>query len=209
MQQMKQPSDLLKRLIAHRAKATPEEVGQLRQQAAQADFCHDLLEVDEVLWGGFWHFDVISPGYSLPAVELNLLRGMRLDHTWPEGTSVEQYLADLRRAIMQPQAGLWTLLVVGEPCAVFVARGQPMMTVVWYCGTTGQLHAGYRTTKFRGDSIEGAVEQRKMMSGAATFSPKKSPDWLEQAIAEKNEVEPNGLAAYLDMEILRWRQQMA
>ena len=205
---MQQTSDLLTRLIAQQAKATPEEVAQLRQQAAQANFCHDLLEVDEALWGGFWHFDVISPGYSLPAVELNLLRGIRLDHTWPEGTTVEQYLANLRRAILQPQAGVWTLSVLGEPYAVFVAWGQPMMTVVWYCETTGQLHAGYRTTHFAGDRMEGAVAQRSLADEPGRHSPPENPTWLDQAIAEKSEAEPNGLAAYLDIEILRWRWRL-
>jgi len=206
---MQQTSDLLTRLIAQQAKATPEEVAQLRQQAAQANFCHDLLEVDEALWGGFWHFDVISPGYRLPAVELNLLRGIRLDHTWPEGTTVEQYLADLRRVILQAESGVWTLSVLGEPCAVFVAWGQPMMTVVWYCETTGQLHAGYRTTHFAGDRMEGAVAQRRMEAVPTGFLQKKSPDWLEQAVAEKDESEPRSLAARLDAEILRLRQRMA
>ena len=206
---MQQTSDLLTRLIAQQAKATPEEVAQLRQQAAQANFCHDLLEVDEALWGGFWHFDVISPGYSLPAVELNLLRGIRLDHTWPEGTTVEQYLANLRRAILQAESGVWTLSVLGEPYAVFVAWGQPMMTVVWYCETTGQLHAGYRTTHFAGDRMEGAVAQRRMEAVPTGFLQEKSPDWLRQAIVEKDEIKPRSLAARLDAEILRLRQRMA
>ncbi|MCB0153859.1 MAG: hypothetical protein KDF65_03615, partial [Anaerolineae bacterium] len=215
MQQVQQTNDLLSRLVRRPVKATPPEMTQLQQQAAQADFCGELLTVDEPLWGSFWQFDVISPGSRLPAVELNLLRASRLDRTWPADTTVEQYLADLRKAILQPEAGVWTLPVAGQPCAIIACyRGSgnpkskiqnPKLTVVWYCGTTGQLHAGYRGAHFAGERLEGAVEQRRVEAAPNEFSQEQNSPWLSQAVTEKDESEPHRLAARLDTEILRLR----
>jgi hypothetical protein len=104
---------------------------------AAAPFSTALLEADEALWGGFWHFDVIAPGYLLPAVELNLLRAIRLDQSWPPETTPAQFLADLRQAILDPQAGLWRLSLAGTSCFVAATPGPPagqeLITVVWYC----------------------------------------------------------------------------
>ena len=113
--------ELVNQLIARSKKATAPQLARLAAQAGAAPFAADLLEVDEPLWGGFWQGDVIAPGYRLPAVELALLRAMRLDATWPEGTGVAQFLADLRQAISDPQAGVWLLAVAGEPCVVFAS----------------------------------------------------------------------------------------
>ena len=167
-------------LIIRSKKATPQQLAQLVDQARVAPFVDDLFEVDEPLWGGFWQGDVIAPGYRLPAVELALLRAMRLDATWLEGTSVAQFLADLHWATSQPQAGVWTLAVAGEPCVVFaapfnVARSmlnvKPLATVVWYCATTERLHAGYRATIDMLNFV-GAVEQRPPnFIGARHFDP--------------------------------------
>ena len=171
---------LVSQLIIRSKKATPQQLAQLVDQARVAPFADDLLEVDEPLWGGFWQGDVIAPGYRLPAAELALLRAMRLDTTWPEGTSVAQFLADLHWATSQPQAGVWTLAVAGEPCVVFaapfnVARSmlnvKPLATVVWYCATTERLHAGYRAA-IDSLSFVGAVEQRPPnFIGARHFEP--------------------------------------
>src|SRR5687767_153880 len=136
---------LIKQLADQARKVPPAPLARLVAGVGTAPFVTDLLEVDEALWGGFWHFDVISAGYRLPALELALLRATRLDHTWPDDTGPAQFLADLQRAIQHPQAGIWTLRWAEEPWAVFAAQlGQPWITVAWYCATTGRLHAGYR-----------------------------------------------------------------
>jgi hypothetical protein len=167
-----------------------------------------LLEVDEPLWGGFWQGDVIAPGYCLPAVELALLRAMRLEATWLEGTDVAPFLADLRQAISDPQAGVWVLAVAGEPCVVFASLssqkpvvssqkseggrrsavgGHVLATVVWYCATTERLHAGYRAPPASLNFI-GAVEQRPLRTSDATHLASASklestqPNWLKQSL---------------------------
>jgi len=212
----------LRHMVGHQVRATPQQLAQIAGHVATAAFTGELLEVDEPLWGGFWHFDVISPGYRLPAPELAFLRATRLDDHWPEGTSEAQFLADLRQAITHPQAGLWTLAVAGEPCAVFAASsGRPLasnrfspdtrqpalVTVVWYCATTGCWHAGYRTFA-RSLHFEQAVVQRKLEITADPTAENKGSSWLAQVVEEKWVAEQNGLAGRLDLEILRLRLQM-
>lgn len=210
-------------LITQAKRAVPPQLDWLVAQVSSAPFAEDLLEVDEPLWGGFWQGDVIAPGYSLPAVELALLRAIRLDGTWPEGTSIPQFLADLQQAISDPHAGVWVLAVAGEPCVAFVSRGQssavggqPLATVVWYCATTERLHAGYRTP-LETLGFGEAVEQRPLAfldSRPLGSSPSQDSQssWLERA-AEQAKIgsgQPSavggpGLAARLDAEILRLR----
>lgn len=59
------------------------------------------LEVDEALWGGFWHGDVISPGYTLPALESAFLRETRLTESISLPTPAD-YLAALQQALKTP-----------------------------------------------------------------------------------------------------------
>lgn len=221
----------VRKLIIQAKRATPERLDWLVDQVSPAPFAGDLLEVDEPLWGGFWQGDVIAPGYSLPAVELVLLRAIRLDGTWPEGTSVAQFLADLHRALADPQAGIWTLFVADEPCVIFASfggqglgigsqssavGGQSLATVVWYCATTERLHAGYRTPLETFNFSE-SVEQRPLAflasrpPGSASHQASQS-SWLEQVAeqakiggVQQSAVGGPGLAARLDAEILRLR----
>lgn len=200
------PSDLVSELITRQIKAAPAQLAELAGQVVIAPFASDLLEVDEPLWGSFWQGDVIAPGYSLPAVELALLRATRLDHTWPEETSVAQFLADLRQAISHPQAGIWTLTLAGEPWVVFAAKiSQGLITVVWYCATTERLHAGYRTAA-KVLQLAGAAEQR-----APEWIYQQSTeielvlDWLQRVVEQVDETGARSMAARFDAEILQMR----
>lgn len=211
---------LLHRLVVRQIRATPEQLAQIVEHVSTAPFVAALLEVDEPLWGSFWHFDVISPGYTLPAVELALLRATRLDGHWPEDTNVEQFLSDLRQAMMHPQAGVWTLALAGEPCAVFAApisvdrlmlnvQRQNLVTVVWYCATTGGLHAGYRAAA-ESVHFDGAIEQRApefaQQDQAAVVG---ESDWVAPVVEQMADEQVPSLAARLDLEILRIRSKSA
>jgi hypothetical protein len=228
------------------------ELAQIIGRVSAASFATDLLEADEVLWGSFWHFDVISPGYRLPAVELALLRATRLDGHWPPNTSIEEYLADLHQTIRHPQARLWLLSAAGEPCVVVAAptsqaaggvrgvsslfpttstdetqyeigatvdkkeqvasknpeskiQNPELATVVWYCASTGQLHAGYRTTTRSLHATETVEQYLPGNEGQAEGKMDVPPSWLVLT-AEQDEVKADSsLAARLDAEILRWR----
>lgn len=245
-------NQLLTELVQQRRQATDEQLTQIITHVATAPFVEAVLAVDELLWGGFWQFDVIAPGYQLPAVELALLRAIRLDQTWPEGTTVEQFLAELRTAMRDPQAGVWTLPVGGEPCLViagtgrqegageqgsrgaenFVTRHSSFVTphasrslakppygthhaphithhaslLVWYCATTGRLHAGYRAKHVNWTGIDGVVMQRGPTAAGDLTTPVQSEQsWLVQVVEAKAQTDLPDLAARLDLEILRLR----
>jgi hypothetical protein len=189
---------------------------QIVNHVAAAPFAEDLLAVDELLWGGFWQGDVIAPGYRLPAVELALLRAIRLDDDWPEGTTVSQYLADLRQTILDPQVSIWTLTAAQQPCLVFAAPVENLkseieslksITVVWYCASTGRLHAGYRTIAEE-FNLGDAVKQRGLES-ISELKPtsKEKLDWLAQAVKQRELDDADSPAARLDLEILLTRRQ--
>lgn len=215
------PADsIIQRLVNQQMKATPAELGQIIDHVSAAPFAEALLEANESLWGSFWHFDVISPGYRLPAVELALLRAIRLDQTWPENSSVEQFLADLRGVIENPKAGVWTLPVAGEPCVGFaavneqtglspIARRPPLWTVVLYCATTGRLHAGYRTARTDCSGLPGVITHRKLPLSSKIGSVEESNiGWLADVVANENEETASSFVARLDIEILRLRLRM-
>jgi hypothetical protein len=219
--------EIIDELIIQAKKAAPQQLARLVRRAMIAPFVEDLLEVDQPLWGGFWQGDVIAPGYTLPAVELALLRATRLDALWPEGTSVAEFLTDLRQAISDPNAGVWALAVAGEPCVVFASGsgqrpaipggrvalgGRQLATVVWYCAATERLHAGYRTL-VTSLNFGGAVEQRRPEETGATHLKNVSDlelgqlGWLEQLLVQE-ETGGQSLATWLDTEILHIRHRM-
>ena len=217
--------ELIAQLVTQQKHATPAELVDIANHIAVAPFSSDLLEVDEPLWGSFWQFDVIAPGYTLPAIELNLLRAIRLDKNWPEETTTDQFLADLRQAIPHPKAGIWTLSIAGEPFIVFAAPIEPdksrksqiaqsgglhrvnrkSITVVWYCASTGQLHAGYRVAT-EGLHFAGAIIQRQPeFTHQQLMSEDDAPDWLASAVQQVGINEESSLAARIDAGILRIR----
>ncbi|MCK6629801.1 MAG: hypothetical protein L6R45_32075 [Anaerolineae bacterium] len=212
-------------LITQSKKTTPEQLALLIARAGSAPFAGDLLEADEALWGSFWQGDVIAPGYLLPAAELALLRATRFDGTWPEGTSLPDFLADLRQAIRHPQAGVWTLRAAGEPCVVFAAPlnvERSMFnvqrstlneaTVVWYCATTDQLHAGYRAP-LNQLYFAGAVEQRPLVIRGkrkvkSSYSAVTEGYWIDDQDATSEAHLLKDFAVRLDKEILRLRADL-
>lgn len=201
-----QPNSIVPQLVFQSTQASTGQLAQIVEVTATAPFATDLLEVDEPLWGSFWHGDVIAPGYRLPAMELALLRAIRLDQTWPEETIVSEFLADLQQVIRHPQTGIWTMAVANEPCVVFggqMPRSNELITVVWYCASTKQLHAGYRTPVELLD-MEEAVEQRKPRFEISQ-SETNLPLWLTQIELEIPDPQQSR-AIRLDAEILRLRR---
>ena len=119
--------------------------------------------------------------------------------------------------MLDPQAGLWTLAVAGEPSIIFAApatnrkskiQNPKSMTVVWYCASTGRLHAGYRTSP--GEllwQMGGAVKHRGLEANLRLKLPvkEKGPSWLVQVADQNGLNEPQSLAARLDLAILQIR----
>lgn len=200
----------INQLVRHRVKTTAKQLTAIVERVIEAEFIEALIEVEEPLWGSFWQFDVIAPGYQLPAIEVALLRAMRLDWSWPEETTVAQFLTDVRQALRQPQVGIWTLEAAGEPMVVVAGQNDgSSLTVAWYCATTGRLHAAYRTAPASFSKLKppGAVEQNGLPL-VIKAKPKDSNriDWLTAVIAEKQDNLSQDLASRLDAAILTLRE---
>jgi hypothetical protein len=176
-------------------------LAQTINKMAAASFSMASLEADEALWGSFWHFDVIGPGYRLPAVELNLLRAIRLDQSWPAETTPAQFLADLRQAILNPQAGVWRIRLAGTLCFIAAApTGHGLITVAWY--GLGQLQAGYRVGP--GQLNLGRASQLKA-PGFDDAGTDNRPAWPAQTIQNRDIGSGASVALRLDTEILKLR----
>jgi hypothetical protein len=205
----------IKKLVNQQTRVSPVQLTQLINHIAAAPFADDLLDVDEPLWGSFWQGDVIAPGYRLPSVELAFLRATRLDGAWPESATVAQFQGDLRRAIRHPQVGVWTLTLAGEPVVVLATPHNTQrprkgcadtLTVAWYCATTGQLHAGYRSY---GQEIYAAFPTtQRGLESISELKPETGEnraDWLVQAVKHHETIASDSLPARLDLEILQIR----
>jgi len=141
---------ILRQLAIQQTQATQQQTQALCAYIAKATFAPELIVVEATLWGCFWQGDVISPGYRLLVGELALLRSIEYDHSWPKQTTFPQYYRDLQIACLHPQAHLKVGLVAHEPCAMVISPTNNdtfRYTVLWYCATTGYLHAGYRISK--------------------------------------------------------------
>lgn len=175
----------------------------LPNAAHRAPFTLELLPVDAPLWGTFWQFDVLAPGSTLPALELALLRAVRLDTGWSVDTTPEQFLADLHATVSHPHAGEWMTTLAGQPLVVFAAPGNrpELCTVVWFCPATGCLHAGYHIPPAAAHFAEMSLQRPP--SFPLDAPPFASPNWLR----ENPPVAGNhpSLATRLDAVILRWR----
>jgi hypothetical protein len=191
---------------------------QLVNQAAAAPFSPDLLEADPPLWGSFWQGDVIAPGYRLPVVELALLRAIRLDCHWPEDTSIDQFLADLRAVIRHPQAGIWSLWLADVRCFIFVAPLdlQPLtfnwpifnlLTVTWYCPATGCLHTGYRAPLPSLRLNQACPVRLPNWANPPAPTSETTPEWLSEAVAHDDSFGSlrSSVSGWLDTAILRFR----
>ena len=184
---------------------SPTALAQVIDQMATAPFSMAHLEADEALWGSFWHFDVIGPGYRLPAMELNLLRAIRLDQSWPPETTPAQFLADLRQAILDPAAGVWRLSLAGTPCFIAAAStGHGLITVAWYGATTGQLQAGYRVTPGQ-LNLATAIPLKAPGFDEQEVSEDKRPAWPAQTVQNRDIGPGASVTLRLDTEILKFR----
>jgi hypothetical protein len=190
----------------------PGQLTDLVAVVRQAVFVSDLLHADAALWGSFWQFDVIAPGYTLPALELTLLRATRLDSHWPQSTSPQQFIADLRAAINHPRAGLWTTVLNNTPLAIFAAPAHEnsppvedpqLITVVWYEMRSKHLVAGYRTAPID-RHFAGLICQQPP---GFTLNPATNslPVWLTESLAQREAEIASSPTAKLDKAILHWR----
>ncbi|RME75078.1 MAG: hypothetical protein D6784_08650, partial [Chloroflexi bacterium] len=121
---------------------------------------------------------------------------------WPAQTRLEDYLADLRAALASTRSGVWVVEAAAAACLVTAAPGPgSTATVVWFCASTGCLHAGYRGQPLLTASRR-AVTLRPYPTRPKTASP--PPGWIHRTLNHPLPANAS-FAARLDREILRRR----
>lgn len=109
-------------------------------------FMPAMLEVDEVLWGGFWQGDVLAPGYLMPALELAFLRVTRIDETLALPTP-KAYLHYIQTHLQQIPIAAWLTVWQNKlvlSLAYNVDDAQQKQVVIWL--VDGFIVAAYPET---------------------------------------------------------------
>jgi hypothetical protein len=112
---------LILTLINTHRHATHAELEQIIAHAAQAPFSSRPLRMNRWLRQELEARGLRVPTEKLPSVDIHLLKRIHLDRQWPPGTTVGQFLADLRQAIRHPDVQVWTYRWLGEAFAGFLA----------------------------------------------------------------------------------------
>jgi hypothetical protein len=144
---------LIAELVEKRRQASDQELAQILEHVAQADFSSRSLPVDERLWGISYRGQILDRESRLPSVEGHLLKRIYVEEQWPEGTTIEEYVADLRRAVRHPQAQVWTYWHAGSPCVGILAPShvqnvrQPQAHIfVVYDARFSRLRTGFQAS---------------------------------------------------------------
>lgn len=112
--------DLILKLIETGRQASTEEVAAIIAHVAQAPFATYLsrtpAELRELL---------AQKGVSLTArhssLERHLFKRVYEEQQWPVGTTAEEYVRDLQKAVVHPQAQIWTYRYFGQSFVGFLA----------------------------------------------------------------------------------------
>ena len=88
------------------------------------------LEVDTALWGSFWQGDVISAGYTLPALELAFLRENRLARTTDAATP-DEYFAQLQNSLALKPIGEWKTSLARHAVRCIAVPESSQWRIIW------------------------------------------------------------------------------
>lgn len=111
---------LILELIETRRQASPEELALVIAHVAQASFATYQARVPIKL-----RRVMASRGTTLPpklsSLEIHLLKRVDEEQQWPPGTTAQQYVADLHRAIVHLDVQAWTYRYFAQPFVGFLA----------------------------------------------------------------------------------------
>lgn len=149
------PADrLIRELIQTGRPAAPEEIEQVLERMATAPFERRDARVRVV------HRGITYQGRTLGAradsLSYHLIKRVPIERQWAEGTTAEQYLNDLRRGVLHPNARLMVYHRGGESfAAAVIGTGQvlpagrqgpgslPLLLAV-YSADRGVVASGYQ-----------------------------------------------------------------
>ena len=107
---------LIVRLVRdHQTVATPDDVAAIVERIATAPFSRRLVRVP-VRVRGLTYGDIVVERLT-DALNYHLVKRVRIDFQWAEGTTAAQLLRDLRAAAQSPQASLLVYARSGDICA--------------------------------------------------------------------------------------------
>lgn len=143
---------LIVELIESDRRATEDELSQIVAHVAQAPFASRPVRLPRWLREALAQGDIAVPA-RMPACEAHLLKRIYYDQQWPQGTTTERFIADLRLAIRHPDVHVWTYEYFGEPCVGLLAPShiretpgaKPYIFVV-YSAQHGTLTTGYQAS---------------------------------------------------------------
>jgi len=143
---------LIIELIESGRKATDDELAQIVAHVAQAPMASRLIRPPSWLRKALARFGITMPA-RVPASEAHLLKRIYYDQQWPVGTTIDQFIADLRLAIRHRDVRVWTYEYFGEPRVGLLApshiRGTPgarPYIFVVYSARYGTLTTGYQAS---------------------------------------------------------------
>lgn len=144
---------LIKELVRTRREATEDEIRKIVKRLATAEFASREVGVDEELCGQTYLGRASADRED--SLFVHLLRRVRKERQWAEGTTKEQYLADLRTATRHPDARVLvyerrggTFAAILAPNTIPAQRrgelGRPFVFVA-YSTDWGKITTGYQT----------------------------------------------------------------
>jgi hypothetical protein len=163
------PVDIkIRELIAARRLADPGEIERIVERMATAPFNPGQVVVP-LPYRGLTHLGR-SLGSHAPADFFHLVERVAVDAQWAAGTTLEDYLADLRRAVQWPKArlalyrrrgGAIVAAVSSTSDIVPISRqglGSQPWLIVLYSAERGILISGYQFSSFARVSIPGDAQ---------------------------------------------------
>lgn len=158
---------LIRYIIAGRRQATEGDVDQIVERVATAPFNPDSLVVP------FSQRHIVYAGEELgriaASLSFHLVKRVFTERQWAEGTSIEQYLDDLRRATRLASSRIGLYERRGGQMVAFIAptemvvsvdrqgrRSLPLLVVV-YLADRGVIITGYQASGFDTIALPGDV----------------------------------------------------
>ncbi len=155
----RQPVDrLIRELIDTGRQATEAEIGRIIERMATAPFDPRVRPVPVKDRGLAYQGRVL--GEREDSLFYHLVKRVRIEETWPDGTTADQYLADLRQAVRAPTARLALYKERGGHIAAIItptstvlreARRGPQAypnLLVIYSADRGIIVSGYQFSTF-------------------------------------------------------------
>ena len=162
---------LIRDLIRTGRPASDDEVALIVERMATAPFSPGLNRVPLPQRGTVFEGQVLSARES--SLRYHLFKRVVLEGQWASGTTAEQYLADLRRAIRTPSARLAVYRRGGEDIAASVTPTMDVLgparvgtapqanILVIHSATRGIIRSGYQFSALEATSIPGEARWLK------------------------------------------------